>query len=157
MRQEFDYIIVGAGSAGCAVANRLSEDPDISVCLLEAGGTHKHWSVWVPGALLWNMLTKKRNWAFETVPQKGLNGRKGYQPRGKVLGGSSALNAMIYIRGDAEDYNEWARLGNEGWAYEDVLPYFKKSENREAGGNEFHGTGGELNVAPLTTCGSINH
>lgn len=156
MTNEYDYIIVGAGSAGCAIANRLSEDPDVSVCLMEAGGTHKHWSVWVPGALLWNMLTKKRNWAFETVPQKGLNGRKGYQPRGKVLGGSSALNAMIYIRGHAEDYNEWARLGCEGWAYEDVLPYFKKSEHREVGGDEFHGTGGELNVAPVTTPGSIN-
>ncbi len=156
MPEEFDYVIVGAGSAGCAIANRLSEDPAVSVCLIEAGGTHKHWSVWVPGALLWNMVTKKRNWAFETVPQKGLNNRKGYQPRGKMLGGSSALNAMIYIRGHAEDYNEWARLGNEGWSYEDVLPYFRKSENREAGGNEFHGAGGELNVAPVTTPGSIN-
>jgi len=156
MHQEFDYIVIGAGSAGCAIAKRLSEDPDVSVCLLEAGGTHKHWSVWVPGALIWNMVTKKRNWAFETVPQKGLNNRKGYQPRGKMLGGSSALNAMIYIRGHAEDYNAWARLGNEGWSYDEVLPYFKKSENRQAGGDAFHGTGGELNVAPVTTPGSIN-
>ena len=129
----------------------------MSVCLLEAGGTHKHWSVWVPGALLWNVsLSKKRNWAYETVPQKGLNNRKGYQPRGKVLGGSSSLNAMIYIRGHREDYNEWARLGNAGWSYDDVLPFFKKSEHREAGADEFHNQGGELNVAPLTTPGSIN-
>lgn len=156
MAQEFDYVIVGAGSAGCALANRLSEDRDVSVCLIEAGGTHQHFSVWVPGALLLNILGKKRNWAFETIPQKGLNGRKGYQPRGKMLGGSSSLNAMIYIRGHREDYDAWARLGNEGWSYDDVLPYFKKSENREAGGDEFHGTGGELNVAPVTTPGSIN-
>lgn len=153
---EFDYVIVGAGSSGCVLANRLSEDPDVSVCLIEAGGTHKHWSVWVPGALLWNMVTKKRNWQFETVPQRGLNNRSGYQPRGKVLGGSSALNAMIYIRGHAEDYNEWARLGNEGWSYQDVLPFFKKSENREAGGEDYHGVGGELNVASVASPGSIN-
>jgi choline dehydrogenase-like flavoprotein len=156
MNDSFDYVIVGAGSAGCALANRLTEDPNVTVCLLEAGDSHRHWSVWVPGALLWNMLTKKRNWAFETVPQKGLNGRKGYQPRGKVLGGSSALNAMIYIRGHAEDYNEWQKLGCEGWSYEDVLPYFKKSEHREVGADEYHGTGGELNVAPLRSPGSIN-
>lgn len=156
MQEKFDYVVVGGGSAGCAIANRLTEDPSVSVCLLEAGGTHKHWSVWVPGALILNMVTKKRNWAFETVPQKGLNGRKGYQPRGKMLGGSSALNAMIYIRGHAEDYNEWARLGNDGWSYEDVLPYFKKSEHCETGGDDFRGTGGELNIAALRSPGSIN-
>lgn len=157
MKTEFDYVIIGAGSAGSVLAKRLSKNPGISVCLLEAGGTHKHWSVWVPGALLWNMaISKKRNWAFETVPQKGLNGRKGYQPRGKMLGGSSSLNAMIYIRGHKEDYDEWARLGNKGWSYEEVLPFFKKHEHRETGFDEYHGQGGELNVAPVTTPGSIN-
>ncbi len=152
----FDYVIVGAGSAGCTLANRLSEDPEVSVCLLEAGGTHKHWSVQVPAASLLNMITKKRNWAFETVPQKGLNGRKGYQPRGKLLGGSSGLNAMIYIRGNKADYDEWAALGNEGWSFKDVLPYFKKSQHREAGENEYHAQGGLLNVAKLRSPGSIN-
>jgi len=154
--EKYDYIIVGAGSAGCVLASRLSEDPNVTVCLLEAGGTHKHWSVFTPGATIWNMVLGKRNWRFDTEPQKAMNGRQGYQPRGKVLGGSSSINAMIYIRGHKEDYDEWARLGNKGWSYKDVLPYFKKSEHRDAGGDEFHGQGGELNVATLGSPGQIN-
>lgn len=156
MTESYDYVVVGAGSAGCAVANRLSEDPSSSVCLIEAGGGHHHWSVWVPAAVLYNVISRKRNWSFETVPQSGLDGRRGYQPRGRCLGGSSSINAMIYIRGAREDYDAWAALGNHGWAYDDVLPFFRKCEHREAGGNAFHGTGGELNVAPVTTPGSIN-
>ena len=156
MTATFDYVIIGAGSAGCVLANRLTEDSNVSVCLLEAGGTHKHWSVFTPGATIWNMVMGKRNWRFETEPQEGLNGRKGYQPRGKVLGGSSSINAMIYIRGHKADYDAWAALGNSGWSYDDVLPYFKKSENREAGADEFRGQGGELNVAPLGEPGAVN-
>lgn len=153
---DFDYIIVGAGSAGCVLANRLTEDPDVSVCLLEAGGTHKHWSVFTPGATIWNMVLGKRNWRFETEPQEGLNNRRGYQPRGKVLGGSSSINAMIYIRGHKADYDEWARLGNKGWSYNDVLPYFKKSENRFAGADAFHGGDGPLHVQPVRSPGTIS-
>lgn len=153
---KFDYVIVGAGSAGCVLANRLSEDPNVSVCLLEAGGTHKSALIKIPMAVIAIMPRKLKNWAFETVPQKGLNGRKGYQPRGKALGGSSSINAMIYTRGHKADYDAWAALGNKGWSYDEVLPYFKKSEHREAGATEFHGQGGELNVAPVTDPSSIN-
>ncbi len=156
MSHNYDYVIVGAGSAGCVLAGRLSEDPNVSVCLLEAGGTHKHWSVFTPGATIWNMVMGKRNWRFETEPQAGLNGRRGYQPRGKVLGGSSSINAMIYIRGHKNDYDEWAKLGNKGWAYKDVLPYFKKSENRASGADDYHSQDGPLHVQPVRSPGSIN-
>lgn len=152
----YDYIIVGAGSAGCVIANRLSADPNVSVCLLEAGGSNDHWSVRTPAALLYNLRSKARNWKFESVPQTGLGDRRSYQPRGKVLGGSSSLNGMVYMRGNRADFDYWAALGNEGWAYDDVLPLFRKSEHHEAGANAYHGTGGELNVAPVRSIGSVN-
>lgn len=156
METEFDYVIVGAGSAGATLAARLSEDKNVSVCLIEAGPDHKHFSVSTPALGLINMVTKKRNWGFETVPQAGLNGRKGYQPRGKMLGGSSGSNAMIYTRGHKADYDHWAELGNKGWAYEDVLPFFKKSEHYEGGESEFHGVGGPLNVTHKKDVSPIN-
>ena len=144
----FDYVIVGGGSAGSTLASRLTEDPNISVCLLEAGGRGDDILVRVPAAIV-AMLPgrpKINNWAFETVPQKGLNGRKGYQPRGKALGGSSAINAMLYIRGHKADYDEWAALGCDGWSWDEVLPYFRKSENNQKGEDEIHGGDGPLMV-----------
>ena len=148
---EFDYVVVGGGSAGCVVASRLSENPTTTVCLLEAGDAGDDWTVRVPAALALTVPTKLHNWAFQPGPQAGLNGRRGYQPRGKALGGSSALNAMIYTRGQPWDYNHWAALGNPGWSYAEVLPYFKRSENNEDIHDAFHGQGGPLNVARLRT------
>ncbi|WP_353142020.1 GMC family oxidoreductase [Acinetobacter pragensis] len=149
MQKEFDYIVIGGGSAGCVLASRLTEDPNISVCLLEAGGQGDSWTVNIPAACVISLPTKINNWAFETVPQAGLNGRKGYQPRGKCLGGSSSINAMIYIRGNRADYDHWASLGNAGWSYQDVLPYFIKSENNSRIQNEYHGNAGPLSVSDV--------
>ena len=144
--QEFDYVIVGGGSAGCVLASRLSEDPAVSVCLLEAGGPDTSVLIHAPAGVVAMVPTRINNYAFKTVPQPGLNGRPGYQPRGKTLGGSSSINAMLYVRGNAWDYDHWAELGNSGWSYQDVLPYFKRAENNEQIDNEFHGQGGPLNV-----------
>ncbi|MFO1207539.1 MAG: GMC family oxidoreductase N-terminal domain-containing protein, partial [Burkholderiales bacterium] len=140
----FDYIIIGAGSAGCVLAARLSEDPAVKVCLLEAGPADKSVLIHCPAGLALMAQSGQANWAFDTVPQPGLNGRVGYQPRGKVLGGSSSINAMIYIRGQREDYEHWAAQGNPGWGWADVLPYFLKSEHNERGASALHGTGGPL-------------
>jgi choline dehydrogenase-like flavoprotein len=145
----FDFVVVGGGSGGCTVAGRLSEDPKTSVALLEAGGTGDNWVVTTPGALALMVPSKLNNWAFDTVPQKGLNGRIGYQPRGKALGGSSAINAMVYIRGHRSDYDQWASLGNVGWSFADVLPFFKRAEDNSDFGGEYHGKGGPLAVNKL--------
>ncbi|TNE36871.1 MAG: glucose-methanol-choline oxidoreductase [Alphaproteobacteria bacterium] len=146
---EFDYVIVGGGSAGATLAARLSEDRDTSVCLLEAGGQGKNIFIRAPAGVVAILPGHGKfvNWAFSTVPQAGLKGRCGYQPRGKALGGSSAINAMLYVRGQKQDYDHWAELGCEGWDWESVLPYFKRAENNENGANEAHGGGGPLQVA----------
>ena len=148
---EFDYVIVGGGSAGCVLAARLSEDPHTTVALLEAGPSDASVLVQCPvGIIAGGFLRRwKYNWAFETVPQPGLNGRRGYQPRGRGLGGSSSINAMIYIRGQHEDYDHWAALGNPGWGWSDVLPFFLEAEHNERGAGPHHAVGGPLNVMDL--------
>ncbi|KVC74267.1 glucose-methanol-choline oxidoreductase [Burkholderia ubonensis] len=151
MTQVFDYIVVGGGSGGCVVAGRLTEDPDVTVCVLEAGNRGDGTLVNMPTGAVAMMPTRINNWAFETVPQLGLGGRRGYQPRGKALGGSSAINAMVYIRGHRSDYDHWAALGNAGWSYDDVLPYFRLSEHNERFDDAWHGRDGPLWVSDLRT------
>lgn len=145
---KFDFIIVGAGSAGCVLANRLSENPNHQVLLLEAGGPDKKLEIHIPGA--YSKLNRTEvDWGFDTEPQKHVLNRRIYLPRGKTLGGCSATNAMAYVRGNRADYDEWAALGNQGWSYQDVLPYFRKSEHNEQADQldpGYHGTGGPLNV-----------
>ena len=172
---EFDYIIVGGGSAGCVLANRLTEDPDVTVCLLETGPPDKNPLIHVPAMFAFLQETEYA-YQYDTTPQKGFNEvtvtegasnavdsmggshsmpqsyqekRKGFQPRGRTLGGSSSVNGMVYIRGHKWDYDHWASLGNEGWSYDDVLPYFKKSEHNESINDAYHGKDGPLNVAEL--------
>jgi choline dehydrogenase-like flavoprotein len=151
MTDTFDFVVIGAGSGGSAVAGRLSEDAGTSVALLDAGGACDNWIVTMPAGTALMVPRRLNNWGFSTVPQKGLNGRKGYQPRGKGLGGSSSINAMIYTRGHRWDYDHWAALGNAGWAYADVLPYFKRSEGNADFGGEYHGQSGPLPVNHLRT------
>jgi len=154
---QFDYIIVGAGSAGCVLANRLSANPAISVCLLEAGPADSHPLIHAPIGFSLLSENKKINWCFETVPQQQLNGRRGYQPRGRVLGGSSSINAMVYIRGVPADYDRWSEAGATGWSFQDVLPYFRQSQDQARGADEFHGIGGPLAVSDLRYKNPLSH
>ena len=146
---DVDYIVVGAGSAGCVLAARLSEDPATRVLLLEAGPPDR--SIWIHlpigyGKTMWD---KRVNWCYSTDPDPNMNGRRIYWPRGKTLGGSSSINGLIYIRGQREDFDHWAALGNEGWGYSDVLPYFIKSEGNQRGASAYHGGTGPLRVSDI--------
>ncbi len=146
---EFDYIVVGAGSAGCVLANRLSEDPSNRVLLLEAGGNDLSFWLHVPVGYFKTMHNPAFDWCYMTEPDSGIADRSLQWPRGKVLGGSSALNGLLYVRGQKQDYDRWAELGNTGWSYDDVLPYFRKSEDNSRGADKFHGVGGPQKVSDL--------
>ena len=142
----FDYIIIGAGTAGCVLANRLSADPAKRVLLIEAGGRDRYVWIHIPVGYLYTMSNPRTDWCFSTEKEEGLNGRALFYPRGKLLGGCSSINGMIYMRGQARDYDHWRQLGNTGWGWDDVLPYFKRSEDHWKGQDEFHGAGGEWRV-----------
>lgn len=145
----YDYIVVGAGSAGCVLANRLSADPSLRVLLLEAGGRDTNPWIHVPVGYFKTLHNPKTDWCYKTDPDPGLAGRSIDWPRGKVLGGSSSINGLLYIRGQAEDYEHWRQLGNAGWSFSDVLPYFKRAEDQERGENDHHGKGGPIKVSDM--------
>lgn len=149
MIDRFDYVIVGAGTAGCVLANRLTSDPRVRVMLLEAGGSDRHPFVQAPVGFLKTFQDQQFNWCFSTAPGEGVDGRSIFFPRGKLLGGSSSINGHLYVRGQARDFDTWAQLGNRGWGYQDVLPYFKKAEDRAGGGDEYHGAGGPQHVSDI--------
>jgi choline dehydrogenase len=146
---EADFVVVGAGSAGCALAARLSEDPATRVLLLEAGGEDRNRWIHIPLGFGKTFADASVNWCYETEPDPGAAGRRVFWPRGKVLGGSSSINGMVYIRGQAEDFDHWRQLGNTGWSFDDVLPYFKRAEHQVRGADAFHGTGGPLCVSDV--------
>src|SRR5262245_17889859 len=151
-----DYIIIGAGSAGCVLANRLTEDSNVNVLLIEAGGPDRKPEIQVPAAFP-KLFKTECDWAYYTDELEHMNHRRMFWPRGRVIGGSSSINAMIYSRANRSDHDRWRELGVEGWGYDDILPYYKKSENNERGADEYHGEGGELNVADLRCVNPLTH
>jgi len=152
-----DYVIIGAGSAGCVLANRLSADPAARVVLIEAGGSDWHPLIHIPAGYIKLLDHPSLTWGFKAEPDPGTNGRAILYPRGRVLGGSSSINGMIYVRGQPEDFDHWAQLGNRGWSWDDVLPYFKKAEDWESGADEFHGEGGPLLTSRTADKPSLCH
>jgi choline dehydrogenase len=152
----YDYIVVGSGSAGSVLANRLSARPEIKVLLLEAGGSNNSLYVRMPAGIA-SLSGPRFNWRYETAPQAAMKGRRMYWPRGRLIGGSSSVNAMVYMRGQAADYDHWRQLGNAGWSYDDVLPYFKKAERNERLHDRFHGADGPLNVAERPYTNPLSH
>jgi choline dehydrogenase-like flavoprotein len=156
MTSSYDYIVVGAGSAGAVVAGRLSEDPGVRVLLIEAGGSHRHMSVQIPAAFPKQFKTKL-DWEYYTEPEAHLGGRSLYYPRGKMLGGCSSMNAMIYIRGNRRDYDDWAKAGATGWSYDELLPLFKRTEKNSRGENYYHGAGGPLHIQDLRAPSELSH
>ena len=150
MTDSFDYVVIGAGSAGCVMANRLSADGTTSVALLEAGASD--WNPWihVPVGYFKTIHNPATDWCYQTEPDSGLNGRSLKWPRGKVLGGSSSINGLLYVRGQHQDYDDWAELGCKGWSYNDVLPYFKKAQNQARGESQYHGINGPLQVSDMS-------
>jgi choline dehydrogenase len=153
----WDYIIVGAGSAGCVLANRLSADPDIKVLLIEAGGGDKKFNIYLPGLAFKAMADRRTNWAFMAEPDPSRNDRIEMVPRGKLLGGSSSINATIYVRGNRGDYDHWAKLGNDGWSYDDILPYFKRVEGNRDGVTDIYGRDGPVVVSEMRAPPALTH